>query len=42
MIIRHHQILSRYADQHRPMTPAGRFWVGYVAAVVLILLWVLV
>jgi hypothetical protein len=41
MIIRH-QILSRYADQHRQMTPAGRFWIGYVVAVVLIALWVLV
>lgn len=42
MILRHHQILSRYADQHHPMTTAGRFWTCYVVAVVLIALWVLV
>lgn len=41
MIIRHHQILSRYADQHCQMTSAGRFWIGYVVAVALIALWVL-
>jgi hypothetical protein len=40
MIIRHQQILHDYTDR-RPLTPAGRFWIGYVAAVALIVLWVL-
>jgi len=40
VIIRHHQILHQYTDR-RPLTPAGRFWIGYVAAVALIVLWVI-
>jgi len=40
MIIRHYQVLHAY-NERRPLTPAGRFWVAYIAAVVLIALWVL-
>lgn len=42
MIIRHHQILQDYAQrtERRQMTAAGRFWVAYFVAVV-VLAWVL-
>ena len=42
MIIRHHRIIHPAPESPRqPLTPAGRFWVPYLGAVVLIALWVL-
>ena len=42
MIIRHQRILQHAHDLPRqPVSAAGWFWVAYVAAVVLIALWVL-
>ena len=42
MIIRHHRILRTVHESPRqPVSAAGWFWVTYIAAVVLIALWVL-